>query len=429
LSGKSRLIIAFRHSYGLEPQVLMYYIMKMLAPAARKVGVHFSRPPHTIFVYGYEVPRWSGGIVRWVLPRVGALSIHHAKMDREGMERIISAIMAGPYPVALAPEGQVSYSSDAVPRLEPGTVRIGFMAADRLARGPAVGQSAVPVEILPLSVHCRYGKGGEKAMRRLLARVERICGIPVGNSDGGVVNAPSALRMRMTAVREAILAANECRYGLAGEALPPPRKGAGDDASGHPAAEGIADEDARFRERLSAVINAALLAAERIMGGPAQAAPADDDELFARMYTLRQTYWDSLIIPELKSFEGVSPLEAALKDLRVGEAWHAERHLEIVDFSWYFRIPVPSDDAPLHQKIEYIQNLWDFANRTMGGAFSNRVNIWPKREILQPGRVISLTDRLPDYHQNKRAAIDGTMKDLNEAFLQCVKDVNNGDGR
>jgi hypothetical protein len=73
LSKKSRLIIAFRHSYGNEPQLMSWFIIFKLKALAKKLGITFSERPLSRMLYGYEVVRWGGFLARYVLPRVGGL--------------------------------------------------------------------------------------------------------------------------------------------------------------------------------------------------------------------------------------------------------------------------------------------------------------------------------------------------------------------
>jgi len=170
LAGESRCIIAFRHPNGGEPQLLSWYFLFKLKYAAARMGVRFARWPHSVFVYSYEVVRWGGWAARFVMPNLGAMPIHHAKMDSQGMNRIYNAIAAGPYPVALAPEGQVSYNIDSVPRLEAGVIRIGFQAASQMTENNVKS----PVEILPVSIHFRYGSRAEAVMEKLLKKIESL---------------------------------------------------------------------------------------------------------------------------------------------------------------------------------------------------------------------------------------------------------------
>ncbi|AEF80259.1 hypothetical protein TREAZ_1272 [Leadbettera azotonutricia ZAS-9] len=383
LEGKSRCIIAFRHPNGGEPQLLAWFFLFKLRRLAARAGVKFPRFPHAVFIYGYEVVRWGGWAVRYVMPNVGAMPIHHSKVDSKGMARIYKAITDGPYPLALAPEGQVSYTTESVPRLEQGAVRIGFHAADRLAKSG----SDIPIEILPVAVHARFGPWGKLTLAFLIKKIEKFTCV-------GKEAKKLPLSQRFKASRDHILAVNEKRYHLK------------------------SDPEMPFEERLDAVIDAAMVSAEHILG------VKSEGELFARMYYLRQICWDRMILPGVNSLDNLTGVERGSADLLAGEAWHASRHLEVVDFSWYFRVPLPADDAPLHYVVEYSQNLWDFASRTMGGAYANRISIFPRRVIIQAAPVINLTERLPSYHEDKKAAIGKAMQDLMDSYQYCIDEVN-----
>ncbi|MDR1899518.1 MAG: acyltransferase, partial [Treponema sp.] len=364
MASKSRVVLAFRHTCGWEPQVISWYVLLRLGRRARRAGVRFSIPPHVRFVYGYEVLRWGGLAARFIMPRLGALAVHHAKLDKAGMDRIYDAIMKGPWPVAIAPEGQVSYSADGLFHLEPGVVRMGFSAAERLA------DSGVPVELFPVSVLLRYDRRGERAMERLLRRIEELAGIAGEAAEGG--GAPGAFARRAERCREALLALLERRYGLA------PRAGG-------------------FSERMDAVIEGAVKRTGEVLGE----APGGGDH-FSRMYRLRQLCWDRIFLPRKNPGE-LRALERAGADLLAGEAWYAARHLELVDFCWYFRsFPLPGDGAPLHRKVEYVQNLWDLASRAMGGAYADRKNIHPRRVIIRSSPPIDLSARLEGFRRDRK---------------------------
>jgi hypothetical protein len=305
------------------------------------------------------------------------MPVYHAKTDSKGMARIYRAVLEGPYPLALSPEGQVSYTAGPAPRLEPGVIRIGFGAAERLAR--AQGNS-VPVEVVPLSFQFRFCPRRERALERLLGRIEKYSGLSRRASE------KLAFCERLRICREHILGVNEKRYNL--------KTGGG----------------LSFEGRLDQVIAAALEAAERILG------QKPEGDLFTRMYRLRQICWDTLILPGVESLDHLSAVQRGAADLAAGEAWYAGRHLELVDFSWYFRRPLPEDGAPLHQRIEYVQNLWDFANRTMGGAFGGRKRIFPRKVIIRAASPINLSGRLSDYKQDRKSAVDAAMADLMNAY-------------
>jgi hypothetical protein len=383
LAGESRCIIAFRHAIGTEPQILSWFFLFKLNAFARKAGIKFSHKPHAFFVYGYEVARWGGRAARFVMPRIGAMPIHHTKIDRQGMSRILKAIVEGAYPVALAPEGQVSYTSDSIPHLEPGVFWIGFNAADRIVKQG----SNIPVEVLPLCVHFRYGSQANVALETLIRKIEKYT-----NAGKEMQSLPFADRLKRC--REHILEINEERYQIK------------------------IDKSLAFEERLNVVINAALETGERMLG------IKPEGDFFMRLYNLRQICWDLIILPGVDSLDNMSPVERNVADLHAGEAWYASRHMELADFGWYFCVSLPQESDPIHKKIEYCQNLYDFANRTMGGAFGNRISILPRRVIIQAAPVINLTERLPSKKKKKKAAIDTAMKELEKAYLDCIEIVN-----
>jgi len=382
LAGESRCIIAFRHPNGAEPQLLTWFFLYRLKALAARKGVRFARNPHALFVYGYEVARWGGWAARLVMPKLGAMPIHHSKMDSNGMAMIYRAISEGPYPLALAPEGQVSYTTDSLPRLETGVVRIGFQAAKQLSE-----KNGCPVEILPLSVHFRYGAWGKSSMEKLLKKIEKICGF-------SNIAENFSFTERLRKCRDHILEINEGRYKIKADAS-------------HP-----------FEERMERVIYAALENSERMLGINA------DGDFFTRLYKVRQICWDKIFLPGVDSLDRITRIERGAMDLGAGEAWYIARHQELADFGWYFRRPLPTEETALHNKVEYVQNLWDFANRTMGGALSGRVNIFPRKVIIHAAPPINLSERLPSYREDRKAATAAVMPELEKAYLDCIDEIN-----
>jgi hypothetical protein len=148
----------------------------------------------------------------------------------------------------------------------------------------------------------------------------------------------------------------------------------------------------------------------------------DRTEHFSRMYYLRQICWDRIFIPgKGLTEEKKTELECAVEDLCAGEAWHAARHMEVADFTWYFRSQPPGEDTSLQRKVEYVQNLWDFANRTMGGAYTNRVNIPPRLITIQAGPAINLSAVMEEYQQDRRGTVQKILSRLEKAYVDLVK--------
>ncbi|WP_245534785.1 acyltransferase [Treponema primitia] len=388
LRGDTRCIMAFRHPNGGEPQLLTWFILFRLGALAKKEGIAFAKRPRALFIYGYEVLRWGGWVARLVMPGLGAMPIYHAKIDSQGLGRIYQDLLSGPYPLAMAPEGQVTYNVERVLNLEQGTMRIGFSVAERLIQA---GKS-FPVEILPVSIHFRYGIWGKICLKWLMKRIEKFTGFSALYKKEEVPDFTTRLRN----CRDYLIAKNESRYGIA------------------------RDENRTVPDRITLIIEAGLRRAEQILG-----IKPTSGETISRLYLIRQICWDRIFLPGRDTLKGLPRLERAQLDLAAGEAWHACRHTEVVDFIWYFHSALPEENAPLHEKIEFAQNLWDFANRTMGGSYATRnINIYPRRVIIQAAAPINLTERLPAYQKDRKATIQTAMDDLLQSYLNCIKEVN-----
>jgi 1-acyl-sn-glycerol-3-phosphate acyltransferase len=397
LRGDSRCILAFRHPNGGEPQILTWFIIFRLRDLAKKAGVSFARRPHALFIYGYDVLRWGGWVARLVMPGVGAMPIHHTKLDTKGMAHIFRSLKDGPYPLAIAPEGQVTYNTEQVLNLEQGTMRIGFHSADQLEKE---GRSC-PVEALPVSIHLRYGVWGKMCLSFLMNRLDRATGFQARYKNEGRPGFSDRLRN----LREYLIAQNEARYGLPGGEVSP------------------RGEKRELEERIEGIIHAAMNRAKSILGISAR-----PTNITHWINELRQICWDRIYLPGRETLEGLPQVERSLLDIQAGEAWHAGRHIELADFLRFFRSPLPEEETPLHLKIEYAQNLWDLANRTMGGSYSTRnINIFPRRVIIQAAEPINLTDRLPAYRRDRKAAINSAMEDMRKAYLSCIEEANKAD--
>ena len=386
LEKKCRLIIAIRHPNGGEPHLLTWFFLFKLRFYAAIRGIRFPRWPHVLFVYGYEVVRWGGWIPRYVLPNVGAMPVYHSRLDTKGMSRIYNAIAESPYPLAIAPEGQVSYTTDSVPRIEPGVIRIGFNAAIHQEKK----DPACPVEILPLSIYFRFGSWGKASVEILLRKTEKYCGFTKKERKN------VSFRQRLKKCRDYILEINEERYNIKNDDSMPQS----------------------FEQRLDKVANTALETAERMLG------LKGEGDYFTRIHKVRQICWDRICLPGVFDFKSMSRIQRSIKDLEAGQAWYIARHKELAEFCWYFKTPVPTDETPLHNKIEYVQNLHDLANRTMGGSYGHRVNIFPRKVIIKAAPVINLTERLERYRTDRKTTIADTLADLEKAYIDDINEMN-----
>ncbi len=390
-AGKIRLLIAFRHPFGDEAQVMGYAIGSLLEREARSRGIAWKRQPHAHFIHGYEVPLWAGAFERWILPRVGAVPVYHTKFDAKSIERIRSLVKDGEYPIALAPEGQVSYTSEGLPRLESGAAQIGAWCVHDLAREGRPEK----VVILPVSVHHRWDADAEKPLDGLIGRIEAECGAPPASGAASVASHFE----RLSAAADAILASAERHYSrFCGASLPKPGS-------------------STRAQRLEDLREAALQAAERALG------LKPDGDAIRRVYKIRQTGWDRIFRDDIPAPETLPGLERGLADRAAGEAWYASRHMELVDLAWYLDFDRLRKDDPLELYIETAQNYWDLISRLKGGNLSDRIAVRGKRAILVVGEPIPVTERLAAFGSTRKAAIESLNEELKRSFIACIQEI------
>ncbi len=378
--GKTRLIIAFRHAYGDDPQLMAYTLHHALPREARRLKKPLKGITHAHFVYGAEVPLWSGPFVRWLLPNVGAVPINHVHMDSSGMNRIRKAISSGTYPLALAPEGHVTYESETVGELESGTARFGFWCIEDLARD----RRAEKVVILPVSTHYRYGPGDSRALARVIGSLEKACGLGRGGRKDGSID---SLRTRLAAVGTEILSITAAFY-----------------------RERSRSEIAGDRE---ALLDAALSAAEGILSLEARG------DGFERLYRVRTAAWDLIIRDGAGS---MSPLRLDLARRETGEAWFAMRHMETAELLAHVGFGEIPPDADINRLFEIANNYRDMLGRLAGGTLKNRFNAVSRRPVIVPGEPIVLDELYPRYREDKRAALETATDRLREGFLRCIEE-------
>ena len=402
IAGRERLILAFRHPYGDEPQLFSYVFDVLVNREARRLGTPLPRKAHARFIHGYEVPLWSGALVRWILPRVGAVPVYHVRFDSASVARIRAVLRDAEYPLALAPEGQSSYRSETLPRIEKGAARLAFWCAEDLAKASRRER----VEILPISVHYRYDEADIASVERLVASLERDCGLaPPGRAGArGALEGKArrgALKSRLLALEGALIGLGEDYYAIKRD----PRR----------------SRD----ERLDELLETALGRGEAMLGIEARRGELSASDRIARVYRIRQEGWDRIY--PTANLGALSELERALADRRAGEAWYAMRHMELVDLghyldSAYLEGPSGGDGPSFGRLVETAYNLADLASRLVGGDISHRPNVLHKRAVLVVAPPIDMSARYAEYCTDRKSAVDSATSELERAFNHCIEE-------
>jgi len=399
-TGKTRLIVAFRHAYGDEPQLMFHAIDNLLPREAKKLGIKFARATHLRLIHDYAVPLWGDAITRLIIPLVGAVPIYHVKVDPESLKRIRGILTDDVCPLGLAPEGQISYHSETLPRIEQGTARMGFWCAKDLA----TANRAEHMHILPISIHYRYDCRDLSKIVKAVAQLEKDCGLPTV-----AVAAPLSFDETLADLVQRLGPVEDRLFALAADYYAEISKK-------------IVLKNELAADRWETLRHTATEVAEHWLGLPSRG------DLTERMYRIRQVGWDRIYPPELP--DHLSPLERALADRRAGEAWHAMRHMEFVDLMSYhddqYLQTEPGLIPSFDRIVESVYNWQDLAARIMGGNIANRPNNIRKHAVLIPAPGLDLTERLPDYRQNARQAVQAATDELGSQYIACIKEYLHG---
>ncbi|MGC9311204.1 MAG: hypothetical protein ACP5IA_00830 [Sediminispirochaetaceae bacterium] len=412
-SDTSKLILVFRHVHVNDAQVIFYLLNKLLPAAARRLNMRFPRRPHAHFLYGRGVPVWGGKWLEWLFSRMGGIPVFHRKLDRQGLDVVRAHLLDGRYPVALAPEGQVTYHNGIVHPIEPGFAQLALWAgADLEAKG--LGQD---VRILPISQYYRYGRDGEKVLRELIDRLQEESGVDAAELSGdwglsesaGTAAAADlqtlkALRIELEKTGAALFTRIEefyrRYYGLKDLTV---RDG------------GISEAECS-RRRVERLVDAVLRMQERKFG-----IVHPPEGFTPRIFVVRQAGWNRIFRqqreaagglkaardskaagdsksaggpgstgPEAES--GPAPLESSLNDFLAVEAGLFARHLELVDLMAYMQPEHALESDDVNRHIELALNLLDAVSRLEGGTIGQRHDVRPCEVSIRIGEPLSLRE-------------------------------------
>lgn len=387
-AGESRLIVAFRHPSVSDAPLLTYLFARHLPRLARRRGRRVPRRTHVHFLYGRGVPVWAGRALGWILPRIAAIPVYHRRTDSRGMGAVRNAAVQGRFPLALAPEGQVSYHNKSFGELEAGTGRIALWCRDDLR---AAGRTE-DIRILPLALEYRYPEDERTVIGEALAWVEAKTGLRAGLNTG----APAAtIRNGLLELTAALLDLIENAYAAlfrAPAAGGPPATGGPPRAEGRPGDTGAAPRNhaprnhaaghqAALRRRIEVLCDSVLEVGEHVHELPS------GGSLLDRVFRLRDAGWRRMFRDDLP---GLSPVERSLADAAAEEAKIAARHMELVDVLEYVDPGYIPPGAPLERLVEYAIDLQDVVNRLLGGTIAGRMRVKGRRAVVTAGAPVSV---------------------------------------
>ncbi len=371
-SGESRLILVFRHVHVHDAPLIFQLVNKYLPRHARKEGKRLPKKPHVYFLYGRGVPLWAGTWLTWLFSRMGGIPVSHRKLDRVSIDMIRRYNERGTYPIALAPEGQVTYHNRHVYEVEPGFAQIALWAAEDSFRN---GQSR-RVEIVPVSQYYRYGDEPLQELEKVLDAVEsELEGLtelypqaPHRSNTGSLEEAKKRLRTTGARVLNLVELFYRRNYHL------------------HLSHDGASRGGDFSRGRVEEISDAILSLLEERLG-----IRAPYREFTPRIFTVRQAGWNRIFRLDKREERHKNELRRSMEDYVATEADLLSRHLEVVDILSYLRPDYGVEEDEANMFVETALNLHDTCLRLRGRDISDRLEIRPSYASIQIGEILSIS--------------------------------------
>jgi len=398
---KIRLIVAFRHPHLDDAALMAWLLGGIVRKASKRDGKRAGKrtlafPTFAYFVYDRGVPLWAGSFIGWLLPRMGAIPVFRGKLDSHGLQEIRSALLNADQPLAIAPEGAVSYSERFAAPLETGVAHFAFWCVRDLHAATRTEK----VVIVPVTPSYSHGADALKGLRRIAAYLERECGLPPAPDQ------PIPRRLRVAA--QTLFTTTELFYkrfySETSTAIEEPQAATKDRECG----------GGQFRtseaRRVEAIVDAALSAAEQRLGLPSIGDP------ISRVRKVEQACWDRVYREDIGDIASLSPLERALADRIAQETSLTMRHLQLADLMVYLSELAIPDDATVDELAETASNLTGVAARLKGGDISATPRVGSRTVTYRVGQPISVSSRWEAYLQNKQESVEKLMRELRDEF-------------
>ena len=343
---------------------MAYLFCRCLPAEARRRRQKLGGLGHAHFLYGRGVLNWAGGGASFLIPR----------SDAQGMRTIRRYLSDGPFPISLAPEGQVSYHNHRLGPIEGGTARLAVWCLEDLERQGREEE----ILIIPVACHYLYPDNPEQLFAQVVDRIIQRAGLQRPQSDSRyntLIELTDQLLQKIEAFYSRFFTIEEQN-----------------------------NKKISLRCRIERVCRAALRVPEAFMG------IQPEQDLLSRVFTVRQRGWDFLFRSDLPEGGKIPPLDRVLMDRIADEVYLHLRHNELVDLLEYIQPEYISPEASLNRLIEYALNLADLVNRAMGGDISFRYSPPKKRVQIRIEEPIKVRELFPLIPGRRRERAEGIMK-------------------
>jgi len=383
-AGKSRLILAFRHSQVDDPLCLAYMFSRILPRTARSEGSQRRLPFHSHFMYDRGMPLWAGSWLGWFFSRMGGIPIHRGKrLDLKALKTVRDYLVNGQFPFTIAPEGATNGHGEIVSPLEPGTAQLAFWTVEDLKKAGRAEQ----VVVLPVGLKYLYPQPDWGALDRLMSQLEADCGLRIQTFDNPDTAGTEDYYRRLIALAEHLLARMETfyqrfysgKFSVDDEQLP-------------------GDTSAAIAQRLNQILEEALRVGEFFFGLPTTGS------IITRCRRLEEAGWSYIYRDDFEALQQLPPLDQGLADWIADEAGLQMRHMRLVE-SFVAVSGSYVREAPTFERFaETTLILFDLVERVKGTKVPNRPKLGTRHAVITIGEPIDITERWPEYAESRRSA-------------------------
>lgn len=420
-TGKTRVLIAFRHPNATDPYVLSHLLWRDLPQTARQMGLRLKKP-HSHFIYDRGIPLWAGSYLGWVFSRLGGIPIQRGKLDLMALKTARELFLNGQFPLAAAPEGGNNGHNEIVSPLEPGIAQLAFWCAEDLQAAKR-NQSVV---IVPVGIQYRYLEEPWHHLETLISELENDSGIGLPNesemdhlkehflissknnqtTESSTLREHASLYVRLYRLAEHLLSLMEGYYkefyGVDFEQR--------DIASDNQALSEPNAANTALGDRLHALMDKALHVTEKYFNVRPKGSVID------RCRKLEQAGWDRIFREDTP---GLAPVELGLANRVAEEAnlrlWHMRLVESFVAVTGCYVRENPTAD----RFAETTLLLRDMIHKIKGQPES-RPNLGRQKAIVTVGDRIEVSSRLGDYRQTRRGAIAQLTQDLQSKMEDLI---------
>ncbi|NCB03663.1 MAG: hypothetical protein EOM67_16145, partial [Spirochaetia bacterium] len=170
------LIIAFRHVEKQDAPVLTYVLNTALTKRIKNYNKTVEKEKriigHAQFLYGSDVLEWAGSLAAFIFPRLGGIPVINRSNNSKALNLLKTTMKAGLFPVALAPESQVTYHMARVFETSSGISSLAVWAEE----------GGKEVTILPIAFGYNYDKDAEIFINSCIKRWREETAIDVADN-------------------------------------------------------------------------------------------------------------------------------------------------------------------------------------------------------------------------------------------------------